>query len=78
MKGILEFNLPEDQEDFNLASKANGMYYSIILELEEYLRGKLKYPEQYSSEAEAKAKLDTYEEIRDLLRSLSNDEGIKY
>ncbi len=42
MKAILEFNLPEDSEDFDLAK--NGPKYKLILdELDNYLRAKLKY-----------------------------------
>ena len=44
MKAILEFNLPEDQSDFDLAVKAPDM--RIALDgIRQYLRGKVKYEE---------------------------------
>lgn len=44
MKGILEFNLPEDKEDFQLAQKA--INYSIAIDdFDNYLRAELKYNE---------------------------------
>lgn len=36
MKAILEFNLPEDQNDFEHAQKA-GLYYSILFEVRNQL-----------------------------------------
>ena len=42
MKAILEFNLPEEEEQFNVASK--GMDWALIVwELDQNLRNKLKY-----------------------------------
>ncbi len=42
MKAILEFNLPEEREDFVMAT--DGIkYYSAILELYNDLRSKVKY-----------------------------------
>lgn len=42
MKAILEFTLPEDQSNFNLARKA-GEYHSLLHEIERYLRQIAKY-----------------------------------
>ena len=42
MKATLEFNLPNDQEDFNHAT--NGFnYYMALVEMDEWLRAEYKY-----------------------------------
>ena len=42
MKATLEFNLPEDQDDFNYAN--NGFkYYMALVEMDEWLRAEYKY-----------------------------------
>ena len=42
MKATLEFNLPEDQDDFNYAN--NGFkYYLSLVEMDEWLRSEYKY-----------------------------------
>lgn len=42
MKAILEFNLPEDREEFELATKA-GELSSAMIEFYQALRGMWKY-----------------------------------
>ena len=42
MKAILEFNLPEDKEEFEVASKA--MDWSILAwDIDQFIRNKVKY-----------------------------------
>mgnify|MGYP000910221002 FL=1 len=42
MKAILEFNLPEDKENFDFAT--NGInYYSALCEFDNWLRSEYKY-----------------------------------
>jgi hypothetical protein len=42
MKATLEFNLPEDRDDFNYAT--NGFnYYMALVEMDEWLRSEYKY-----------------------------------
>jgi len=42
MKAILEFNLPEDKENFDFAT--NGInYYSSLVEFDNWLRSEYKY-----------------------------------
>jgi len=42
MKAKLEFNLPEDKEDFDFAT--NGInYYSALVEFDQWLRSEYKY-----------------------------------
>ena len=42
MKGVLEFNLPEEERDFHQASRA-AMMAQVIGEIDSYLRNHLKY-----------------------------------
>jgi hypothetical protein len=42
MKAILEFNLPEDKENFDLANNALN-YYSALFEFDQWLRSEYKY-----------------------------------
>ena len=42
MKAILEFNLPEDKQEFNLATKASDWWY-VCWQMDQYLRKRLKY-----------------------------------
>jgi hypothetical protein len=44
MKAILEFNLPDDQEYYELCNKAQDMYHALN-DVRNYLRGKVKYEE---------------------------------
>jgi len=57
MKAILEFNLPEEDEEFKQAVKAGDMHCAIF-EFSQYLRKKLKYEDL--SEQETK----TYENVQ--------------
>lgn len=70
MEGILKFNLPEEQSEFNLAIK--GVDYSSVLhEFDQYLRNKLKYEDLPDD------KHDTYQEIRDKLYEIVNEYKIE-
>jgi len=64
MKATLEFNLPEDQEEFNDCNKTSDYKY-ILGEMDNYLRGECKY-----NENEAACK------IREHLYSLLNELNI--
>ena len=66
-KAILEFNLPEEREEFENAHK--GVHYLIVIEdLDNFLRAKLKYTELTEEQA------TIYQEVRDKLWELKNDE----
>jgi hypothetical protein len=71
MKAILEFNLPEDNQDFQLASNAMK-FWSVLYELDQDLRSKTKY----ASDDLPQDKYDAYEEIRDNLYELMRNENI--
>jgi len=66
MKAILEFNLPDDNQEFELASKALKMY-STLWDLDVWLRTQIKYNNQ-----------EQYEPVREKLRELMNDNRIDF
>lgn len=73
MKATLEFNLPEDQQDFELATKGLK-FWSVLWELDQSLRSKTKYaPDSLSQD-----KYDAYQEIRDELRELMIDNNLSF
>ena len=70
MKAILEFNLPEDEEQFNVASK--GMEWALVVwDIDQLLRNKLKHgaPTHH---------VHLLEELRDTLNNLVEDKGLQY
>ena len=70
MKAILEFNLPEDEEQFNVASK--GMDWALVVwDIDQLLRNKLKHgaPTHH---------VHLLEELRDTLNNLVEDKGLQY
>ena len=73
MKAILEFNLHDDQQDFDLA--VSGMkFWSVLFDLDQSLRAKTKYaPDNLPQD-----KYDAYQEIRDELRELMSNNNINF
>ena len=74
MKAILEFNLPEDHIEFELAVNGSKMH-SVLWEMDQWLRAQYKYmPDtEYS-----KDKYDTFEKCRDQLREIMFENGVKF
>jgi len=70
MKAILEFNLPDDQEDFQDAINGNK-WKDVVWKFDQELRSQLKYNSELSPEA-----AKTYEEIRDLLWEKIHEDGL--
>ena len=65
MKATLEFNLPEEQEDFNHAN--NGFnYYMALVEMDQWLRAEYKYND----------KEEMYE-VREKLREIIFENNVK-
>ena len=72
MKAILEFNLPEDQEQFEDAS--NGWKWSLLVwELDQHLRNETKYAPD-STPAE---KYQAYCDLRDKLHEMLNNHNLE-
>ena len=71
MKAILEFNLPADKEEFDVASR--GMDWALVVwDIDQLLRKKLKYGTLLPNTT---AEL---EEIRDTLNEMLADRGLTY
>ena len=71
MKAILEFNLPEDKEEFDAASK--GMDWALtVWDMDNILRDKLKHGELFPHARE------TLEEVRKTLNEMIIDRGLVY
>jgi hypothetical protein len=73
MKAILEFNLPDDNQEFTLAT--NGLkFWGVLWDLDCSLRAKTKYaPDDIPEE-----KYNAYCEIRELLRELMSDRNLNF
>ena len=71
MKGTLEFNLPEESAEFKLASTAGEMH-STLWEMDQWLRGQVKYATDAMSEdticalEECREKLHEFCEVNDV------------
>ena len=71
MKAILEFQLPEDKHDFDFATQGSA-WWSVCCEMDQWLRGQMKYPSGDMSD-------DTYEALqkcREKLRELIDDSNL--
>ena len=74
MKATLEFNLPEDHIEFEMAVNGSKMY-SVLWEMDQWLRQQYKYmPDSEYSED----KYNTFEKCRDHLREIMFENGVKF
>jgi hypothetical protein len=69
MKATLEFNLPDDKEDYEMMINASK-YYLALWNMKQELRSKLKYAELSEQEYEI------YEKVRDKYNEILDDNGI--
>jgi hypothetical protein len=70
MKAILEFNLPEDQPEFNNAIKG-GDWKHVCWQMDQYLRKEIKYNNSLSVE-----QLRAYEDVRDELYGFMSENNV--
>jgi len=70
MKATLEFNLPEDKDEFEIASHASS-YRMVIFDMDAYLRSRLKY-EQNTEEVHT-----TLQAVRDKLYEILSQNTIE-
>jgi len=68
-KAILEFKLPDDNFDYKCANNGYA-FYSILCELDNFLRENLKYEHKYKDADEA------LQATRNVLWELLGDEGL--
>ncbi len=66
MKATIEYNLPDDQIEFELATSAHRMH-SVLWDLDQWLRGRTKYAPDGISEGELKAYYACREQLRELI-----------
>jgi hypothetical protein len=72
-KAILEFNLPEDDEQFMLAVKGKDMMM-VLYELDQDLRSNTKYaPDTMSQEV-----YDALVKVRETLRELMSNNNVSF
>ena len=72
MKATLEFDLPQDNQEFKLATKASD-WWNVCWQMDQWLRAQYKYmpDEKYSKE-----KYDAYYEAREKLFELISENGV--
>ena len=70
-KATIQYNLPEEQSEFDLANNASK-YYSVLWDLDQYLRNFVKYP----SDREDPILTDTMAKVRDELWKLMNEHNL--
>lgn len=70
MKAILEFNLPEDQPEFNNAIKG-GDWKNVCWQMDQLLRKEIKYNDSLSEE-----QLRVYEGVREELYGFMNENSV--
>ena len=72
MKAILEFNLPEEETDFYLATKGEA-FWRACWDMDKWLRAQHKYmPDNKFN----KDKDDAYLEVRQKLIQIMNENGV--
>jgi len=67
MKAIIKFNLPEDQEEFDMFNQASAMH-NVLWDLAQWLRSQTKYAPESTEEDTIKAFYDCQDKLSDLLR----------
>jgi len=71
MKAILEFKLPDDQQEYIVANNGEN-FWRVLYELDQDLRSKTKY----ASDDLQQDKYDAYQEIRDKLHELMTENNV--
>ena len=72
MKAILEFNLPDDQQEFTLATKGLS-WWNVCWDMDQWLRAQYKY---MPDEGFNKDKYDTYVQAREKLFEFMSEHGV--
>lgn len=72
MKATLEFNLPEDRNDFELATKGSK-WYSVVWDMDQWLRSQYKHmpDSEYSQDS-----YEAYYQARQKLNALIIENGV--
>jgi hypothetical protein len=72
MKAKLEFNLPEDQTEYQMVNDASKMF-NVIWDMKQWLRSQTKYAPDSMSDDTYKA----FEECKEKLNELMNENNIE-
>jgi len=72
MKATLKFKLPQDYEEYRMAVDGSTIHH-VLYALNQWLRGKIKYPEDDVSEDTYNA----YQEVRDKINELTIENNIE-
>ena len=71
MKAVLEFNLPEDQAEYQMVNDVSKMF-SVIWDMKQWLRNQTKHaPDSMSEDT-----YNTFEECREKLNGLLADNRV--
>jgi hypothetical protein len=73
MKATLTFNLPEDDDEFQMAIKGSSMY-DVLWEMDRWLRANTKHSPDTASEDTYNA----YQECRNKLRELMGENEVDF
>lgn len=71
MKATLEFNLPDDEQEYNLANNAIN-FWNVLWELDQELRANTKYAPDDMTDDD----YDAYQKIRDKLHELMTENNV--
>jgi len=74
MKAILEFDLPEDKEEFEAASKAVD-WALLVWDIDQYIRNRLKYQ---TEKLDTSSAIEELELLRNELHELMEDNGLRF
>ena len=66
MKAILEFNLPEDKQDFDFATQGSN-WWNVCWEMDQWLRGQTKHAPDDMSDDTYKALEECREKLREII-----------
>jgi hypothetical protein len=72
MKATLKFKLPQDYEEYRMAVDGSTIHH-VLYALNQWLRGKIKYPEDDVSEDTYNA----YQEVRNKINELTIENNIE-
>jgi hypothetical protein len=73
MKAVLEFNLPEDDHEFEMAT-SGSKFHSVLWDMDQYLRSKIKYaPDDMSDDT-----LNTLEQCRSQLHEFMGSYNVSF
>lgn len=73
MKAILKFDLPDDQDEYVMATQASAMH-SVLWDMDQWLRSQTKYaPDDISDDT-----FEAFELCREKLREIVYENGINF